>query len=137
MGNVNSVPVASQMKSLVQAMHGDMDGARETQLDFIRRSPVVSQLNSLGQAIIGDNKEALRIQHEFAEHNQGVPLLGHMISAGYAACGQMEKAQEAAVVASLPILVIIMQSILGPISRPLSISTIGIANQLNSELELD
>ena len=101
MGNENSVPGVSQVKSLCQAIDGDLEGARQTQIDFIRRCPVVSQLNSLGMAMVGDNQEALEIQHEFAEHNKGVPVLGHAISAGYAACGQMDKAQEAFILASI------------------------------------
>ena len=110
MGNENSVPVMSQVKSLCQAIEGDMEGARETQIDFIRRCPVVSQLNSLGMAMVGDNEEALKIQEEFAEHNQEVPVLGHGIAAGYAACGQMDKAIDAAIFASIsiPLLIIIL-----------------------------
>ena len=76
MGNENSVPILSQLKSLQQACEGDLQGARRTQEDFIRQCPVVSQLNSLGQAIIGDNDEALKIQVEFSEANQAVPVLG-------------------------------------------------------------
>ena len=110
MGNENSVPGLSQIKSLCQAMEGDMEGARQTQMDFIRRCPVVSQLNSLGMAMVGDNDEALKIQHEFAEHNRGIPVLGHAIAAGYAACGQMDKAQEAAICASVPLIIIILKA---------------------------
>ena len=52
--------------------------------------------------------EALRIQEEFAEKNQVVPIVGHMISAGYAACGQMEKAQEAAIWATVPLVPLVV-----------------------------
>ena len=76
MGNENSVPILSQLKSLQEACAGDLQGARQTQEDFIRHCSVVSQLNSLGQAIIGDHEEALRIQLEFSEANQAVPVLG-------------------------------------------------------------
>ena len=111
MGNENSVPLVSQFKSLTQAMNGDLEGARQTQIDFIRRAPVVSQLNSMGQAMMGDNDEALRIQQEFAEHNQGVPVLGHMIAAGYAACGQEEAAQKAALLSTFQLFRLLVELI--------------------------
>ena len=135
MGNENSVPGVSQVKSLCQAIEGDMEGARETQIDFIRRCPVVSQLNSLGMAMVGNNEEALNIQHEFAENNQGIPVLGHAIAAGYAACGQMDKAQEAAIVASVSLIILLAIYILVK-SVPLLLSSIAV-ELLLEELELD
>ncbi len=46
MGNINSIPVVSQAKSLVQAVGGDREGAKETQQQFIRTGIVASQVNS-------------------------------------------------------------------------------------------
>jgi hypothetical protein len=37
-GNANSVPVVSQLKSLGQAMTGDLEGARQTQEEFSKVS---------------------------------------------------------------------------------------------------
>ena len=51
MGSINSVPVVSQVKSLVQVVAGDETGAKETQEEFARTAIIVSQLNSLGHAI--------------------------------------------------------------------------------------
>ena len=133
MGNENSVPVVSQVKSMWQAMEGDMEGARETQVDFIRRCPVVSQLNSMGHAIIGDNQEALRIQEEFAQKNQVVPVLGHMISAVYAACGQKEKAQKAAIWATGSLLFGLL--LLHPVPRTLFGTLFGVVFLLISILD--
>ncbi len=50
MGNVDSIPVVSQIKSLVQAASGDEQGARETQQQFVRTGIVASQINSAVQA---------------------------------------------------------------------------------------
>ncbi len=46
MGNIESVPVVSQAKSLVQYVGGDREGAKETQEQFIRTGIVASQINS-------------------------------------------------------------------------------------------
>jgi len=47
MGSVESCPVLSQAKSLVQVMTFDLDGSLETQSIFIKRCVGVSQVNSL------------------------------------------------------------------------------------------
>ena len=44
MGNVDSTPGISQLKSVVQTATGDVEGALETQENFIKRCPVVSQV---------------------------------------------------------------------------------------------
>ena len=47
MGNTDSIPVVSQVKSLVQVIDGDAEGARRTQENFSKIAPVVSQVRSL------------------------------------------------------------------------------------------
>ena len=47
MGNIDSVPVVSQVKSLVQVIGGDEEGARKTQENFSRTGIVASQVHSL------------------------------------------------------------------------------------------
>jgi hypothetical protein len=42
MGSINSLPVISQVKSLVQVIGGDAEGARKTQEDFINKGIVAS-----------------------------------------------------------------------------------------------
>ena len=51
MGNVDSIPIISQVKSLGQVIAGDEAGARRTQEVFVRTALVVSQFNSLGHSI--------------------------------------------------------------------------------------
>ena len=47
MGNIDSIPVVSQAKSLVQVIGGDERGALKTQENFQRTGPIASQINSL------------------------------------------------------------------------------------------
>ncbi len=44
MGQINSIPVVSQIKSLVQVISGDEVGARKTQEEFARKGIIVSQV---------------------------------------------------------------------------------------------
>jgi hypothetical protein len=44
MGNINSIPVVSQIKSLVQVISGDESGAKKTQEEFARKGIIVSQV---------------------------------------------------------------------------------------------
>ena len=44
MGNVDSIPVVSQMKSLFQVIAGDAIGAKATQEHFARQAPIASQV---------------------------------------------------------------------------------------------
>ena len=46
MGGVNSIPVVSQVKSGVQLLAGDTEGAGQTQKDFLQQCPVVSQVGN-------------------------------------------------------------------------------------------
>jgi len=51
MGNIDSIPGISQVKSLVQVIDGDEDGARETQENFVKQGlPMVTEA-ILNQAI--------------------------------------------------------------------------------------
>ena len=52
MGSISSVPVVSQVKSLVQVIAGDEAGAKQTQEEFARTGILVSQFNSLGHAMV-------------------------------------------------------------------------------------
>ncbi len=45
MGQINSIPVVSQIKSLVQVISGDEVGARKTQEEFARKGIIVSQVS--------------------------------------------------------------------------------------------
>ena len=88
----------SQVKSLVQAVAGDMEGAKKTQEQFLRTGLIASQVNSAVVAIQGDHEEARKIQEEFGEETvvilEGTPIIGHAMSAGYAAGGDLAKAEQ-------------------------------------------
>lgn len=47
MGSVNSIPIVSQIKSFVQWIFGDSDGAKKTQEDFVQECPIVSQVTKM------------------------------------------------------------------------------------------
>ena len=51
MGNTDSIPVISQVKSLVQVASGDEQGAKVTQQNFLRTGPIASQVYSAVLAI--------------------------------------------------------------------------------------
>ena len=95
MGNIDSIPVVSQAKSLVQVIGGDETGARKTQEQFARTGIIASQVNSLVHSIDGNNREAEKIQEEFGltmyEVAKGTPVIGHGIAAGHAFAGKVEK----------------------------------------------
>lgn len=58
-------PLVSQIKSLVQVLSGDSEGARDTQIGFIEKCPIVSQVTSAIQAIRGDCQAARDTQIKF------------------------------------------------------------------------
>lgn len=100
MGNIDSVPVVSQVKSLVQVIGGDARGAKRTQEKFARTAPIVSQVNSLGHAIAGDAKGAKAIQVEFGNDayalSKSLPIVGHGIALGHAIAGDHKEAEKIA-----------------------------------------
>ncbi|EFP02403.1 hypothetical protein CRE_01018 [Caenorhabditis remanei] len=55
MGNVNTIPVVSQAKSLVQVVTGDPDGAAETQEKFFHECIGVSQVGGIHH-LVGDHE---------------------------------------------------------------------------------
>jgi hypothetical protein len=99
MGNADSIPVVSQVKSAVQAASGDMAGAEATQQAFIRQCPIVSQGTSAVQAALGDLQAAEQTQKEFVHHLpdmgpvEAVPVVSQLKSAVQAAKGDMAGAE--------------------------------------------
>ncbi|KAJ3074963.1 hypothetical protein HDU98_009633 [Podochytrium sp. JEL0797] len=65
MGNCESIPIASQMQSLVQVCQGDHEGALQTQIGFSRQCVGVAQVRSIVEAACGDSDEALKTQLMF------------------------------------------------------------------------
>ena len=91
MGNINTIPVVSQIKSLVVVIGGDEQGAREVQEEFARKGIIASQISSLAAAIRDDPKEAKKIQEEFAFET---PVADLIASSVYAIEGDQEKAEK-------------------------------------------
>ncbi|KAH9522800.1 hypothetical protein DERF_006358 [Dermatophagoides farinae] len=71
------IPVLSQMKSFVQVITGDMEGACQTQANFSRECPIVSQnwLVVMGEAAIETQRRCLSTMNDFVD---GLPIVGHV-----------------------------------------------------------
>lgn len=91
MGNIDSLPVVSQVKSLVQVIGGDAEGARQTQVNFSQQCPVVSQARSLVEVIGGDAEAARKTQmrqlESLSDMADGLPVVGHIKGGIHYACG--------------------------------------------------
>ncbi len=99
MGAVDSVPVVSQTKSAVQAVCGDVEGARRTQENFLDTCPVVSQGKSIVQWAYDDEEGAKQTQLKFvgglSDFADGIPVVGHAKGAIHYACGDEEGGDKA------------------------------------------
>lgn len=98
MGNINATPVVSQVVSAVQAIRGDLKGAKETQEQFSKRCPVISQLRSAVEGTY-DVEAANQTQTEFIENMKNVnasaiPVVSQIVSAVQATRGDLEGATE-------------------------------------------
>ncbi|CAF3508797.1 unnamed protein product [Rotaria sp. Silwood2] len=104
MGNTDSLPVISQAKSAVQAIAGDTEGARQTQLNFVKGCPVISQGVALGALIAGDTEYAKETQIYFVKNASNVidsvPVVGHIKGAIHYACNDREGGDNAMKAAS-------------------------------------
>ena len=93
------IPILSQAKSFVQAACGDVEGARETQGNFIKTCPIVSQGTSLVQSMSGDKEGALETQKAFVKTISGVangiPIVGHVKGAIHYALGDNDGGDQA------------------------------------------
>ena len=97
----DGLPILSQVKSLVQVIGGDAEGARKTQENFVNRVPVVAQVKSAVHAIMGDMNEARRVQEEFAANAiagtvVAAGLVANTFTAGYGGNGLINAGNEAA-----------------------------------------
>ena len=91
---VNKIPVISQVKSAIQAISGDTEGARKTQEEFLKETPVVSQVTSAVQAIAGDTEGARKTQEQFYKNTVlTTPVVSQTVSAVYAMTGDTEEAK--------------------------------------------
>lgn len=76
---VRKAPIISQITSAVQAISGDMEAARQTQITFLKH---------------------------LEEQIDGTPILGHVKAAVHCAIGQLEKCKEVSLAATRPVFVI-------------------------------
>uniref|UniRef100_A0A146LPE1 Putative chitinase 2 n=1 Tax=Lygus hesperus TaxID=30085 RepID=A0A146LPE1_LYGHE len=95
---IDSIPGVSQLKSLVQVISGDAEGAKKTQENFVNTAPVVSQIKSGVQAAQGDKEGAKKTQEQFAHNLEEVvdstPIIGHIKGGIHIATGDKEKGEE-------------------------------------------
>jgi len=106
MGNTDSVPVVSQVKSFVQYASGDPAGALATQENFAYNNtfPVISQIASAGYAIGGDYDKAEDLQKKFAKDMErvidSIPVAGHIKGGVHYALGENAAGDESMKAAS-------------------------------------
>ena len=118
MGNTDSVPGISQLKSFCQVLGGDVEGAKRTQENFSRQCPVVSQCRSTVEATY--DPDAARItQEEFLNKTvlptvEATPLVGHITGGIYYALGENEKADACMKAASRTAVVGVAGMVAGP-----------------------
>lgn len=78
----DTVPIIAQVKSVLQMLEGDKEGALETQKNFTRRCPLVSQLRKRAELVIGNREGAEQTLAEFTEHTWNkldcLPVVGHL-----------------------------------------------------------
>ena len=82
MPGLDWIPVVSQLKSMVQLLTGDAEGAARTQANYFQECPVLSQAVSLVQVVAGDTDGALETQKKclgtLNNVANGLPVVGHV-----------------------------------------------------------
>jgi len=76
------ISFVSQTKSAIQAVRGDLPGARETQQNFSRQCPIVSQCRWLTERGLGREEEARDTLAAFLETLPRVAVAAAMATAG-------------------------------------------------------
>uniref|UniRef100_A0A914ZD12 Uncharacterized protein n=1 Tax=Panagrolaimus superbus TaxID=310955 RepID=A0A914ZD12_9BILA len=88
------IPGISQLKSAVQLVTGDVEGAAQTQKEFFQRCPVVSQVTSTVQFVAGDTKGAVETQkaclRTVSDVADGIPVVGHVKGIAHYVCNDEE-----------------------------------------------
>ncbi|KAA0202126.1 hypothetical protein HAZT_HAZT008786 [Hyalella azteca] len=79
---MDSVPGMSQLKSVVQLVCGDPEGAQQTQDNFTRQCLGVSQVRSLIEVAAGDRRSAfethLACVQSLGRTMDSIPVIGHL-----------------------------------------------------------
>lgn len=99
MGNTNTIPVVSQVKSTIQLVTGDAKGAAETQEKFFHEAIGVSQITAVAYAISGNEKKAEETLERglttLSNTADGIPVVGHAKGLVHYAMGDDEKGDRA------------------------------------------
>ncbi len=97
---VDWIPGVSQIKSYIQLLAGDLDGAKRTQTNFSRQCPVVSQVRSAIEYASGDTAAAKETLTQGLQLLDGIPGVGHAKGLAHYACGDNEGGNNAMKAAS-------------------------------------
>lgn len=96
---MNWIPILAQLKSIVQALAGDYEGASQTQSDFIRTCPLISQITSSIQACRGDCESARQTQIKFllamSLFIDNIPGIGYIKGIIHYALGRKDRGDHA------------------------------------------
>ncbi|XP_017886517.1 uncharacterized protein LOC108628834 [Ceratina calcarata] len=99
MPGIDWIPGVSHVKSLVQAVTGDTEGAARTMENFHKECPIVSQVTSIVQLAAGDAEGALETQKRClgTVNNvaNGIPVIGHAKGLVHHAVGDHEGGNQA------------------------------------------
>ena len=64
---IDGVPLLSQLKSLIQVIKGDPEGAKKTQENFTMQAPWLSQGRSIYETLSGDKEGAKKTADRFGK----------------------------------------------------------------------
>lgn len=95
----DGVPIISQIKSGIQAITGDEEGAEKTQENFMNQAPVISQVKSAVQFVTGDAEGALKTQEHFLHGTiepvvDNTPVVGHLKGTIHLIAGDTERGED-------------------------------------------
>mmetsp|Transcript_62336 Transcript_62336/g.76354 ORF Transcript_62336/g.76354 Transcript_62336/m.76354 type:complete len:370 (+) Transcript_62336:30-1139(+) len=91
MASIDAIPLISQVKSLVQAVKGDKNGAKRTQERFSKQCIGVSQVRSLIEVMNGDKDAAKQTQDEFT---RTAPIVSQIRSVIEVSKGKKDEAKK-------------------------------------------
>ena len=88
----DTLPVISQIKSILQLLFGQTNEALETQVNFVDATPLLSQLKSLYEVFVKEDLiTAIETQRKFLITTNatidGIPLVGHIKGLGHYVIG--------------------------------------------------
>eukprot|EP01084_Bolivina_argentea_P157541 274519_1 len=92
----DSIPIISQIKSLLQLLFGQSNRALETQINFIDATPLLSQLKSLYELFINVSPiQAYQTQKKFLIITnatiESIPVIGHIKGLGHYLIGDINR----------------------------------------------